>query len=680
MTKFLNISTDTTLGGSSASDSTVSSQKAIKAYVDSQTGTAPAFANITGQPTDNANLASALNAKYDASNPNGYTSNVGTVTSVNNVSPVNGNVTISIPSEVTESTVSGWGFTKNTGTVTRVNSVSPVNGNVTLSIPAAQVNSDWNAVSGVTQILNKPNLATVATSGSYNDLSNKPTIPTVNNATLTLTQGGTTKGTFTANASSNVTIDLDSGGASRNIGEIIKSTIPLTDAGLHLLDGSLISGSGSYSDFVTYMANLYTTDPTASYFVQPKPVSTFIRPNISSNGTMGVSDFAVDGRNYSTQQMYLAFDGDSTTYWETYNYAKTDTCYIYNSDAIKISKIKINSKDNKGWTSITISGSNDNITYSEKQTVNTSNTTNIDEFNVVFGNFYKYYKIIYTNRYTSNSGYYAQITEFEITATVAGQTPEEVWQQSVNKYGACGKFVYDSVNNTVRLPKITGFTEGTIDPTVLGDLTEAGLPNIEGTIGDRIEASTNPTATGAFYVTTTSGGGEGNGNYKYFGMGIDASLSNPIYGNSLTVQPQSIKVLYYIVIATSTKTSIEVDIDEIATDLNGKADVDLTNTSPSSSFATVLNTSGIRTVVETWHSGSDWYRIWSDGWVEQGGTRVATTTWETITFLKPFANNNYTSLVSNTAGGTSANGIRNKTATTMQIYQNWQYDWYACGY
>jgi len=44
-------------------------------------------------------------------------------------------------------------------------------------IPAAQVNSDWNAVSGVSEILNKPSLATVATSGSYTDLSNKPSIP-----------------------------------------------------------------------------------------------------------------------------------------------------------------------------------------------------------------------------------------------------------------------------------------------------------------------------------------------------------------------------------------------------------------------------------------------------------------------------------------------------------------------
>jgi len=45
------------------------------------------------------------------------------------------------------------------------------------TIPAAQVNSDWNASSGVAQILNKPALATVATSGDYDDLTNKPTIP-----------------------------------------------------------------------------------------------------------------------------------------------------------------------------------------------------------------------------------------------------------------------------------------------------------------------------------------------------------------------------------------------------------------------------------------------------------------------------------------------------------------------
>ena len=45
-------------------------------------------------------------------------------------------------------------------------------------------------------------LATVATSGDYDDLSNKPTIPTVNDGTLTVKNGDQTKGTFTANQSS----------------------------------------------------------------------------------------------------------------------------------------------------------------------------------------------------------------------------------------------------------------------------------------------------------------------------------------------------------------------------------------------------------------------------------------------------------------------------------------------
>lgn len=47
------------------------------------------------------------------------------------------------------------------------------------TIPAAQVQSDWTESDNTKKsyIKNKPNLATVATSGSYTDLSNKPTIP-----------------------------------------------------------------------------------------------------------------------------------------------------------------------------------------------------------------------------------------------------------------------------------------------------------------------------------------------------------------------------------------------------------------------------------------------------------------------------------------------------------------------
>ena len=158
---------------------------------------------------------------------------------------------------------------------------------------------------------------------------------------------------------------------------------------------------------------------------------------------------------------------------------------------------------------------------------------------------------------------------------------EANWQSAVTTYGVCGKFVYDGVNRTVRLPKITGFIEGTTDATALGDLVEAGLPNITGGgISSEVVYYDNRYANGAFYTGDTGAADRGvpSGNtctYAYWNF--DASRSNPIYDNSSTVQPQAIKTLYYIVIATTTKTDIQVDIDEIATDLNGKADVDLTN-------------------------------------------------------------------------------------------------------
>ena len=46
-------------------------------------------------------------------------------------------------------------------------------------------------------------------SGNYNDLSNKPSIPTVNDGALTVVAGTTASGTFTANQSGNSTITID---------------------------------------------------------------------------------------------------------------------------------------------------------------------------------------------------------------------------------------------------------------------------------------------------------------------------------------------------------------------------------------------------------------------------------------------------------------------------------------
>jgi len=53
------------------------------------------------------------------------------------------------------------------------------------TIPAAQVQTDWNATTGLGAILNKPNFVAVATSGNYNDLTNKPTLFSGNYIDLT---------------------------------------------------------------------------------------------------------------------------------------------------------------------------------------------------------------------------------------------------------------------------------------------------------------------------------------------------------------------------------------------------------------------------------------------------------------------------------------------------------------
>lgn len=61
---------------------------------------------------------------------------------------------------------------------TKTSDLTNDSGFITLSDIPAQVNADWDATSGAGQILNKPNLATVATTGDYSDLSGTPSIPT----------------------------------------------------------------------------------------------------------------------------------------------------------------------------------------------------------------------------------------------------------------------------------------------------------------------------------------------------------------------------------------------------------------------------------------------------------------------------------------------------------------------
>lgn len=89
-------------------------------------------------------------------------------------------------------------------------------------------------------------LATVATSGLYSDLTGTPTIPTVNNATLTIQKNGTTVNSFTANASSNVTANITVPTATS---DLTNDSGFITDAGVTSFNGS--TGAVTYTAPVT---------------------------------------------------------------------------------------------------------------------------------------------------------------------------------------------------------------------------------------------------------------------------------------------------------------------------------------------------------------------------------------------------------------------------------------------
>lgn len=376
----------------------------------------------------------------------------------------------------------------------------------------------------------------------------------------------------------------------RNLGQIIESTIPLTDAGLHLLDGALINGSGIYSDFVTKMGELYIANPNAAYFAQNM---TWVQPILTSATSYGT--VSTDYYYSDSEGAWHAFNGVKGTSDKYYSSSSSAGNIIWQlpSEEINISSCKVYTTNESSYLgrfpqSITIYGSNDGSTWTELGVASGYSQPSSESYvqvNCTATGYYQYIKWEFGSVFNSSQGNVA-VSEIEISATVK-DSAEANWQSSVTTYGVCGKFVYDSVNNTVRLPKITGIVEGTTDLRALGDLIEAGLPNITGGFSENttnasqnivsnmvygaFTAKENSTLTGVLNVQSITS--SLNSGSFYF----DASRSSSIYGNSNTVQPQAIKVLYYIVIATTTKTEIEVDIDQVATDLNGKADTDLIN-------------------------------------------------------------------------------------------------------
>ena len=107
----------------------------------------------------------------------------------------------------------------------------------------------------------KGKLSKVAVSGSYNDLSNKPAIPTVGNGTVTIKQAGTSKGKFSMNQSGNTTIELTDNNSWRGIQNNLTSTA--TDQSLSAYQGKVLKDLVDKKTTFTYSS----TQPTSPVWI-----------------------------------------------------------------------------------------------------------------------------------------------------------------------------------------------------------------------------------------------------------------------------------------------------------------------------------------------------------------------------------------------------------------------------
>lgn len=242
---------------------------------------------------------------------------------------------------------------------------------------------------------------------------------------------------------------------------------------------------------------------------------------------------------------------------------------------------------------------------------------------------------------------------------------------------------------TFRVPALKCWVKGANSISEIGGYLAAGLPNITGTTKAAYGENNQTTNVGALqtdiYTIGSASGRQDGGNgldgepIQSAILTFNASKSNSIYGSSDTVQPPSIVGLWCVK-AYGTVTNVgSTDVANLAQGL----------TQTETRISALENHDVGATVVESYRNGSEWYRVWSDGWVEQGGSA----TYEglsgtTITFFHPFSDTNFYMSMSDYGGGSASvyynhTSIRNKAATNCKIYagckESISIQWYACG-
>lgn len=256
---------------------------------------------------------------------------------------------------------------------------------------------------------------------------------------------------------------------------------------------------------------------------------------------------------------------------------------------------------------------------------------------------------------------------------------EAEWQSIARQNnGYCSYYSDGDGSTTFRTPKFAPFMQVAITSGNVGNYHEAGIPNITGrftlgnnsghTFGIQGLAFKREENTRAYSACERANDADW--------VSLDASRCNGAFGNSDTVQPESSEWMICVVVfgaATNVGSTDVGNVMSAVAQVQAKLPNNLSNTTP--------------LIVDTRKSGSGWYRVWSDGFIEQGGSYTAVATTSTVTFLKPFSNADYfidNNRASSESGTLSPGGANyfNKTSSTAQTRMTVgnQMAWYACGY
>ena len=161
-------------------------------------------------------------------------------------------------------------------------------------------------------------------------------------------------------------------------------------------------------------------------------------------------------------------------------------------------------------------------------------------------------------------------------AAVGRETCSELFAAIGTTFGA------GDGKTTFNLPNLIGrFAEGSATP---GTVKEAGLPNLVGYSDTVGFSDTRFEPTGCFYPAEEWNAGTFNIVEKTGTAGanvvrFDASHGNPTYGKSDTVQPPALTLLPCIKAFDAAVDSGLIDITELANEVAGKADTNLSNLS-----------------------------------------------------------------------------------------------------